>query len=96
MSRDQRATTSLRIIMTAKTIDYLFESSDLTIEDVAEKAGLLVERVEAIALGRWTPSPSERRRIAAVFGVLAEDVGWGHTIDPRNIRYRRFGLKDIS
>lgn len=82
--------------MTRKTIDYLFESSELTIEDVAEQAGLLVERVEAIALGRWTPSPAERRKIATVFGVAPEDVGWGHTIDPRNIRYRRFGLKDIS
>jgi transcriptional regulator with XRE-family HTH domain len=76
------------------TIDYLFEHTELAIEDVAEQAGMAVERVEAIALGRWTPSPEDRRRIAEVFGVAVEEVGWGHSVDPRNIRYRRFGLRD--
>jgi transcriptional regulator with XRE-family HTH domain len=77
-----------------KTIDLLFEGSSLTIDDIAERAGLSLARVEAIACGRWTPSPSERQRIAAAFGVAIEDVAWGHTMDPRNIRYRRFGLKE--
>ena len=79
-----------------KTIDLLFEVNTLAIEDVAEQAGLPLARVEAIALGRWTPSPAERSKIAAVFGRTADEVTWGHTMDPRNIRYRRFGLKDIS
>jgi transcriptional regulator with XRE-family HTH domain len=77
-----------------KTIDLLFEDSSLTIDDVAERAGLSLARVEAIACGRWTPSPGERQRIAAAFGVAIEEVAWGHTMDPRNIRYRRFGLKE--
>lgn len=76
------------------TIDLLFESSNLTIEDIAERAGLTVPRLEAIVLGRWTPSPEDRKRIAAAFGVPVEDVSWGHTMDPRNIRYRQFGLKE--
>ena len=46
------------------TIDVLFEQTGLAIEDVAEKAGLPVERVEAIAVGRWTPSPAERQKVA--------------------------------
>ena len=77
-----------------KTIDLLFEETQFTIEDVAERARLLPERVEAIAVGRWTPSPEERRRIALAFGVSADDISWGHTMDPRNIRYHRFGLKE--
>ncbi|HLJ10594.1 MAG TPA: helix-turn-helix transcriptional regulator [Planctomycetaceae bacterium] len=77
-----------------KTIDVLFDESQLTIEDVAERARLAAERVEAIAVGRWTPSPEERRRIAAAFGVPVEEVSWGHSMDPRNIRYHRFGLKE--
>ncbi len=77
-----------------KTIDLLFEECELTIDDVADRAGLPLARVEAIALGRWTPSPEERRRIAAAFGVALEEVSWGHSMDPRNIRYRRFGLKE--
>lgn len=77
-----------------KTIDLLFEESQLSIEEIAERSRLPPERVEAIAVGRWTPSPEERRRIAAAFGVGVEDVAWGHNMDPRNIRYHRFGLKE--
>lgn len=66
----------------------------MTIDDVAERARLSVERMEAIALGRWTPSPAERLRVAEAFGIAVEEVSWGHTMDPRNIRYRQFGLKE--
>ena len=77
-----------------KTIDLLFEESGLTLEDIAERAQLSVERVEAIAVGRWTPGPDDRRRIAAAFGISVDEISWGHTMDPRNIRYHRFGLKE--
>jgi transcriptional regulator with XRE-family HTH domain len=76
-----------------KTVEHLLEQSGLTIEDVAERARLEVRRVEAIATGRWTPGPEERLNIAAVFGVPVEEISWGHSMDPRNIRYRRFGFK---
>ena len=74
------------------TVEFLLEKHDLTIDDVAERANLPLDRVEAIAVGRWTPSPEERRRIAEVLGSPAEEISWGHTMDPRNIRYRRFGI----
>ncbi|MEX2287587.1 MAG: helix-turn-helix transcriptional regulator [Planctomycetaceae bacterium] len=77
-----------------KTIDVLFEQTELTVEDIAERASLPIERVEAIATGRWTPSPREREKIAAAFGVSADEISWGHTLDPRNLRYHRFGLKE--
>jgi hypothetical protein len=34
--------------------------------------------VLAIIEGRWTPSPSERDRIAAVFGLTRAEIAWGH------------------
>jgi hypothetical protein len=77
-----------------KTIDLLFEETGFTIEDVAERSQLAVERVEAIAVGRWTPSPAERLRLAEAFGAIVDDIAWGHTMDPRNIRYRRLGLRE--
>ena len=77
-----------------KTVEHLFELTGMAIEDVAEKAALPVERVAAIAEGRWTPSPYDRTRIAAAFGVSVEEVSWGHSMNPRNIRYRRHGLKE--
>ncbi len=75
-----------------RTVERLFETTGLVIEDIVERSGLTMQRVEAIALGRWTPSPRERARIAQAFEVDVGEVSWGHTMDPRNIRYRRFGL----
>ena len=77
-----------------KTVEHLFELTGLTIDEVADRAGLVVARVAAIAEGRWTPSPDERARIAAAFGVPVTEVSWGHTMNPRNIRYGRHGLKE--
>lgn len=79
-----------------KTVDRLFEETGFTIDDVAERSGLPMQRVEAIALGRWTPSPRERQRIAHAFDVDVEQISWGHSIDPRNLRYRRYGFKNQS
>lgn len=76
------------------TVDVLLAESGLTIEDLAERAGLAVDRTTAIAMGRWTPSPSERQHIAAAFGIDVASVSWGHTMDPRNVRYRQFGMKE--
>ncbi len=46
---------------------------------LAEKAGLDERRVRAIVEGRWTPSPAERDRIAAAFGLTRERIAWGHS-----------------
>ena len=75
------------------TLEYLFEQADISIEDVAERSNLSVDRVEAIIVGRWTPSPQERQRIAGVFEASVDEIAWGHSIDPRNIRYRRTGIE---
>ena len=34
--------------------------------------------VTAIVLGRWTPSPVERQKIASALGVAPEEISWGH------------------
>ena len=77
-----------------KTIDYLFETTDISLEEIAVRARLPVERVAAIAEGRWTPSPDERDRLAAAFGVPVAEISWGHSMNPRNIRYQRHGLRE--
>ena len=77
-----------------RTVEHLLEQTGVTIDEIAERAQLPVERVMAIAEGRWTPSPDDRERLAAAFGVPVTDISWGHTMNPRNIRYRRHGLKE--
>lgn len=50
----------------------------ITVEELTERSGLEQSRVLAIVLGRWTPSPTERQKLAGVFGVSVDEVTWGH------------------
>ena len=61
-----------------KSVDELCAQHRLDHKQLAQKAGLDEQRVLAIVLGRWTPSPDERDRIAAVFGLTRDRVAWGH------------------
>ncbi|MBM4069121.1 MAG: helix-turn-helix transcriptional regulator [Planctomycetes bacterium] len=63
---------------TVKAVDVLCVEAQLDVKQLAEKAGLDEQRVLAIVLGRWTPSPAERDKIAAVFGLTREQIAWGH------------------
>ena len=42
------------------------------------KAELDPQRVLAILEGRWTPSPTERDKIAGALGLTREQIAWGH------------------
>jgi len=57
----------------------LCRQNGLTTDALAQAAGMEASRALAIALGRWTPSPAERQKVAAALGVAADDVAWGHT-----------------
>jgi cyanate lyase len=45
---------------------------------VAARSGVDEQRVMAIVVGRWTPSPEDRDAIAAVFGLARDQIAWGH------------------
>lgn len=79
-----------------KTFERLFEQADMTRNALAEKSGLPIRKVEAILSGRWLPSPSEREKLASAMGVTRDEVDWGHTMSPRNVRYHQFGFPDIE
>jgi hypothetical protein len=80
--------------MPLKTVEFLLEQTGLEIGEIAKRSILSEERVLAIAEGRWTPSPEEREKIAAALGKNVSEISWGHSMNPRNIRYRRHGLKE--
>ncbi len=63
---------------TAKSVDELCRERDFDYKQLASKAGLDEQRVLAIVLGRWTPSPAERDRVAAAFGLTRDQITWGH------------------
>lgn len=62
----------------AKSVDELCREHQVDVSQLAEKSGIDEQRVMAIVLGRWTPSPQERDGIASVFGVSRDDIAWGH------------------
>ena len=64
---------------TTRSVDQLCAERGLDAKALAELAMLDEQRVVAIVLGRWTPSPDERDKIAAVFGLTREQIAWGHT-----------------
>ena len=78
-----------------RTVEHLIEQTGMMYREIAERAELDIERVAAIAEGRWTPSPEERAKIAQAFDVPVEEISFGHTMNPRNIRYGRFGFKEL-
>lgn len=70
---------------TPRPIDDLCAEHRLDYHQLAAQSGLDEQRVLAIVLGRWTPSPDERDRIAAVFGVTRHDIVWGHKTPVQHI-----------
>jgi hypothetical protein len=63
---------------TTKSVDELCTAFRIDYRSLAERAGLDEQRVLAIVLGRWTPSPAERDKVAAVFGLTRDQIAWGH------------------
>ncbi len=60
------------------TVADLCRDRGLTVPQLADRANLEESRVLAIVLGRWTPSPTERQKIATVFKVAPNEIAWGH------------------
>jgi hypothetical protein len=63
---------------TVFNLEELCEQHHMGVKQLADKAGLEEQRVLAIVLGRWTPSPEERDKVAGVFGLTRERISWGH------------------
>jgi transcriptional regulator with XRE-family HTH domain len=61
-----------------KSVDRLCAELGIDARQLAERSGVDEQRVVAIVLGRWTPSPEDRDRIAAVFGLARDQIAWGH------------------
>lgn len=77
-----------------KTVDVILEEVGLSLDELSQRSGLTLSRVAAIVEGRWTPSPDERQQIANALNMSVDNISWGHTMNPRNVRYRRHGLKE--
>ena len=70
---------------TPKSIDQLCAERNIDARELAARSGVDEHRVAAIVLGRWTPSPEDRDRIAAVFGLTRDQIAWGHRTSIQHI-----------
>ena len=61
-----------------KSVAELCAEHGIDARQLAERAGLDERRVAAIVAGRWTPSPEERDKVAAVFALTRDQIAWGH------------------
>jgi hypothetical protein len=61
-----------------QTVADLCRERQLTVSQLSQQSGLEEGRTLAIVLGRWTPSPNERQKIAALFNVPVDQISWGH------------------
>ena len=57
----------------------------LGLAELVAASGLDDRVVEAIVQGRYTPSPEQRRRLAAALGVGPKQVAWGHVAQVEHV-----------
>jgi len=62
------------------------EEMGISVDQLVAKAGLDGKLVAAIVSGNYTPSPSERQRLAAALGVSKDDISWGHSVPVQHLR----------
>ena len=65
--------------------DYM-EKAGMSLDQLVEAAGLDAKLVKAIVSGNYTPSPSQRQRLAGALGVSIDDISWGHTVPVQYLR----------
>lgn len=56
------------------------QALNISLPELADRSGLEKKIVEAIAQGRYTTSPQQRKRIASVLGTNTENIGWGQPV----------------
>ena len=69
----------------AKSVAELCVALELDCGTLADRCGLEVDRVMAILMGRWTPSPRERQAVADVLGHSPQQISWGHKTPVQHI-----------
>jgi cyanate lyase len=62
------------------------EEAGISVAQLVTITGLDVKLVTAIVAGNYTPSPSQRERLAAALCISKDDVSWGHAVPVEHLR----------
>ena len=69
-----------------KAIASFMEETRIGVGDLVTATGLDAKLVKAVVSGNYTPSPSQRQRLAAALGVSADEISWGHAVPVHHLR----------
>ena len=69
-----------------KPIVRYMEETGISVDQIIAASGLDAKLVKAIVSGNYTPSPSQRQRLAATLGVSIDDISWEHAVPVQHLR----------
>ncbi len=61
------------------SVGKLCKQKGISLLGLAERSGLDLKRLQTIFRGQWTPSPSEREKIAQALGTSNDEIAWEHS-----------------
>lgn len=61
------------------SIHNLCQQKGISLPSLAEQSGVDLQRLQAIYLGRWTPSAIQRAKIAEALDMPKDDIAWQHS-----------------
>lgn len=62
------------------------EENGMSLDELVRTSGLDAKTVQAIVSGNYTPSPSQRQRLAAALTLSTDEISWGHTVPVQHLR----------
>jgi len=69
-----------------KPLARYLEDTGISVDQLVASAGLDKKTVKAIVNGNYTPSPSQRQRLAAALGASTGDISWDHAVPVQHLR----------
>ena len=58
------------------SVQQLCKQQEVSLLNLAERSGMDLKRLQAIYLGRWTPSAIQRAKIAQELDTPKDDIAW--------------------
>jgi len=69
-----------------KPLALYLEEKETGVDQLVAATGMDAKIVKAIVEGQYTPSPSQRQRLAAAVGIPVEEIAWGHSVPVQHLR----------
>ena len=69
-----------------KPITHYMEETGISVGQLATATGFDAKLVKVIISGNYTPSPSQRQRLAGALGVSTDDISWEHAVPVQHMR----------